>query len=60
MISTWILIIALNGTSPSRPYHTIMINDMPSYQECNRVNKEIVDRFRVHQSLCVEVKKVKQ
>ncbi len=60
MISNWILIISLNGTSPSWPYHTLMINDMPSYQECQRVNKEIIDRFRVQQSLCVEVRKVKQ
>lgn len=59
MISTWVLIISLNGTSPSWPYQTLMINDMPTQQECQRVSKEIIERFRVQQGLCVEVRKVK-
>jgi hypothetical protein len=60
MISTWILIITLNGSSPSWPLHTFKIDDMPSQQECQRVSVEISHRFSVRQGLCVEVKKVKQ
>jgi hypothetical protein len=60
MISTWILIISMNGSSPSWPMHLFQIPDMPSQQECQRVSIEISQRFTVRQSLCVEVKKVKQ
>ncbi len=60
MISTWILIISMNGSSPSWPMHTLKIDDMPSQQECQRVSIEISQRFGVRQSLCVEVRKVKQ
>lgn len=60
MISTWILVISFSGSSASTPLHTITINDMPSQQECQRVSIEISHRFYVKQSLCVEVKKVKQ
>lgn len=60
IISTWVLIFSLNGGAASYPNQTITINDMPSLEECRRVGHEIVNRFTVRQSLCVEVKKVKQ
>jgi len=59
IISTWILIITLNGGSTSTPAHSIVINDLPDRQECIRVGTTIADRLYTKQSLCVEVKKVK-
>ena len=60
IISTWMLMFAINGSGPSYPNHTVMINDMPTLEECRRVGLEIANRFNIRQSLCVEVKKVKQ
>ena len=59
IISTWVFIFSLNGGAASYPNHTVVINDMPSLEECRRVGHEIVNRFNVSKSLCLEVKKVK-
>ena len=59
IISTWILIATITGVSPSSPYRTITINDMPTIEECKRVGNEIANRLYASQSLCIEVKKVK-
>lgn len=60
VISTWILIATLNGGAPSNPAHTVIIPDMPDVQECRRVGTEIINRFYVTKSLCLEVRKIKQ
>jgi hypothetical protein len=59
MISTWLLIVTLNGHGSALPAHTIVIPDMPSQQECQRVGQVLDDKFVVKKALCLEVRKTK-
>jgi hypothetical protein len=59
IISTWILVATVSGSSPTYPTRNIIIPDMPDKAECQRVGEELDKRFDFKKALCIEIRKVK-
>ncbi len=57
-MNTWILLMLINLHHDERSSYSVVINDLPSYDECVRIEKVIHSTIKYNvESQCIEVRK---